>query len=417
MYLKQGTLFSKIMSFSLIMSLTLSASSVWAERVDPQLELQPIFESDASPSPEAFTSVQELNASKADNPAEETLIPTLRGGVELDKEFVPDVTFQPAEQLPKGEKLILGLMDFVATGYSQPGDEFHARVKVQVERNGKILIPKGTLIKGHIKEIEQPGNALSKRGRLVLAFEHVLMADGRKIPFKTEYGKGDHGLKKMGRAVAGGIGGTLSGAIEGVLVGLSFGGIPTAVATHGATLIGGGGLGALSGLGKGIARSGDHVYLNEGDTIKVVLKEPLALPGMILAPDTQNEIHAAGLDVQITGYTLERDPFKVENQIGLKLAINNQTAHAFGSFDVALVDEYNTLYYVSPFAGESMLVFQLKPNSQLEGELAFSVKNPDAKHYLIFYKPYTREVIAKVSLTEALKKLSQAPKAKRPAST
>jgi hypothetical protein len=152
------------------------------------------------------------------------------------------------------------------------------------------------------------------------------------------------------------------------------------------------------------------VLLNEGDDIQVALQEPLALPEIVLPPDTQNEIQAAGLNITLLDYRLGRDPFKVENQITLTLDIQNQTSHTFGSFDIGLVDEYGNAYSTSPFGANSMLVFRLEAQSQIKGQLSFSVKSPAVRHYLVFYKPYTREILAKISLTEALKHLSSKQK-------
>ncbi|HEU5116980.1 MAG TPA: hypothetical protein VFT74_09925, partial [Isosphaeraceae bacterium] len=54
----------------------------------------------------------------------------------------------------------------------------------------------------------------------------------------------------------------------------------------------------------------------------------------------------------------------------------------------------------------SMFIFQISPKTRFSGEATFSVKSPELRHYLVLYKPYTREVLAKVSLSEALKQLS-----------
>lgn len=407
-----------------ILSCGLFFQPAFAERYAPELELlspseamvleEPVITplEDLMQPEDAPYDMQVQIVSPAQRPQVSSLVgsaqvPVLKGGVEVEKEFVPDVEFEGSHTLQKGESLILIIMDMVASGWSWQGDEFNARLKEAVERDGKVLIPRGALVKGHIVETHDPGSSFGKRGKIVLDFDYILMPDGRKVPFSSEYTKGDNALKAMGRAVGNGIGGTITGAIRGVLVGLRFGGLQGAAATNGATLIAGSGLGAVGGLAEGIARNGEHVLLNEGDEIKVVLQEPLTLPGMILPPDHENEIQAPGLDVAITGYNLGRDPFKVENQITLSLAISNQTSYRFGSFDMALMDEYNNVFAISPFGAKSdMFMLSIPENSRFTGSVSFSVKTPDVRHYLIFYKPYTRDVIAKVSLTEALKKLS-----------
>ncbi len=337
---------------------------------------------------------------------EDNSIPVLKGSVQEDKNFVPDVDYSHSFTIPKGDKLQLIIMDMVATGYSEQGDQFDARVKDAVVRDGKILIPAGALVKGHVEKIAEPGKAFDRSGKMVLSFDYILMPDGRKVAFDSEYKKGDSTLKAVGRAVVGGIGGTLVGAVKGVIVGLKFGGLAGVALTPGATLVGGGGLGAIFGLGQGLAQSGDQVYLKEGDEIQVALEKSLNLPVVNVPPDTQNEIHANGLHVQVVGYSLGRDPFKVENQINLKLKIDNETQYTFNSMDLALVDQYNNTYSLSPFGDDSMFIFQIPPDTKYSGDATFSVKSPEVRHYLVFYKPYTREILAKISLTEALKNLS-----------
>jgi hypothetical protein len=234
------------------------------------------------------------------------------------------------------------------------------------------------------------------------------MPDGRKVPLNSFYNKGDSGLQAAGRAVGNSLAGTVGGAVKGVLLGLKFGGLGAAALTHGATLMAGGGVGAVVGLGRGLGRDGAHVVLNEGDQIRVALQQPLNLPAFERPLDSEAEIHVPGLQVQVQGVALGRDPFKVENQVVLKLAIDNQTSYTFGSLDVALMDEYNQVYALSPFGDGDMFVFQLKPQESFSGKATFSVMSPDLRHYLIFYRPYSREILAKVSLTEAMRHLSQA---------
>lgn len=385
----------------------------WAQPLPPHLE-----SGETETELEGFTPVEALESPQTEHRTaaiSDDLLPApggpvLRGRAEAEKTLSGDVLTDDVRTIPSGKILTMVMMDMVATGFNQAGDSFHARLKEPVTDGEQILVPKGTLVKGHLLATENPGRALAQSGKMTLVFDYILMPDGRRIALKSAYEKGDTALKAMGRAVGAGVGGTLAGAVRGVLVGLKVGGLGLASATNGATLIGGGGLGALAGLGGGLSRSGDHVLLNEGDEIKVALQETLQLPVLQLAEEASQEIHLPGLGVQVLDYTLSRDPFKVERQLNLKLSIDNQTPLTFGSFDVALVDEYNHTFAVSPFGNDSLLVFRIEPNRTTTGTLSFSVVSPELRHYLVFYKPYTRDVIAKISLSEALKSLQSGRK-------
>jgi len=355
----------------------------------------------------AITALQDIDPNALTQPpAANPSAPVLKGNVSVDKNFTPDVVFDDMHTLGKGEILILTMLDMVSSGYSSTGEEFEASVKVPVMQDGKVLIPEGTMVKGHVIAVEDAGPHLAKRGRIVLGFDYLLMTDGRRLPFKSDFAEGDSGAQQIKRTIANGIGGTVKGAVQGVMVGLQYGGLLGAVLTHGVTVAAGGGLGALNGLGTGLNGSGSEVLINEGDVIKVALQEPLSLPEVVIAPDKTNELQAPGLNVQIADYKLGCDPFKVENMIHLTLKIDNQTDYQFGSFDMALIDEYNDVFQLSPFSQDDLYMFQIKPHSKLTGSVSFNVKAPGLRHYLVFYKPYTRDIIAKISLKEALKSLS-----------
>lgn len=377
-------------ALGLILTLGLGLTPLsWAGRIDPELE---------------SATIQSQGYTAQDFTVDDDA-PTIKGQVN-EENFVPDVTYDQGHELPKGERLTLVMMDNLISGFNEAGDEFDARMKTAVMHGDKILIPRGALVHGHLSRVEEPGKALSKRARIVLGFDYILMPDGRKVMFKSAYTKGDNGLAAFGRAIGNGLGGTIAGAVQGVLLGLQSGGIAGAMLSHGATLAVGGGLGSIAGLGEGLSRSGSEVTLHEGDTIQVALTEPLQLPGMTLAPDIVNEIHLPGLGVNVTHYRLERDPFKIANQIALQLRIDNQTDYRFGSLDMVLMDEYQNVFPISPFGGKDMFAMQMQPHSVTEGEAVFNVKSPELRHYLVFYKPYTREVVSKISLTEVLKKLA-----------
>lgn len=387
-------------STSLVLAMLACSQGAWATRFAPTLE--PTVE----PAEEAFTRVESLSPTLIQADESDAPTFTLRSSVQVERPVeTPQFTLGSLETLGKGEKLTLVMMDMMATGFNKPGDNFHARVKEAVVRNGKVLIPGGTLIAGHVAQNLDPGSALSKRGKMILALDYLLMPDGRKIPLQSQYAKGDSALAATGRAMGNGVVGTVGGAVQGVMAGFRLGGLLGASASNGATLIGGGALGALVGLGNGLSKGGDGILVNEGDVVQVALEAPLQLPELIRGEDIQNEVQAPGLNVQVTDYKLGRDPFRVENQITLGLKVDNQTDYTFGSLDIALMDEYDNKFAVSPFGESSTLIVRVNPGSADTMKLSFSVKAPEVRHYLVFYRPYTREILAKISLTEALNTL------------
>ena len=321
----------------------------------------------------------------------------LKGSVE--KEFKPDVTFGDNVKLGKGEKLILQIQDVIASGYSYAGDDVHAVLKEAVMRDGKLLLPKGSLVRGHLATMDERAGK-----RFNIQFDYILTPDGRKIPLNGDYTRKDSVLKVASRVVTNGVSGTLKGGVTGALMAIQYAG-PLAFAAHGAPMAIVGGLGAASGLVKGVARSGDRVELHEGDTIKVALNEPLDLPTMTRAPDTVNEILSNELTINVKDFALTRDPFKTENVVQLTLDINNQSAYSFGALDMAVMDEFGAQFQLSPFTNADSMFSTIEKGKVTKGQYSFSVQNPQARHYLVFYQPYTRNIVTKVSLTEAIRKI------------
>ena len=159
-----------------------------------------------------------------------------------------------------------------------------------------------------------------------------------------------------------------------------------------------------------MVRKGKEVLIAPGDEIKVRIAEKFRLPVMTEESLKEKELLYDGLNVKITGYKIEKDPFGELNTITLTLYIANRTKKTFSSFDMALVSEYKRVYYASPFGNTEMWFRKITPNSMIKGRMSFSVDNPKKKHWLVFYDNRTRKPLAKFSLKNAeraLKKLSK----------
>ncbi|MCA9807408.1 MAG: hypothetical protein KC476_05575 [Cyanobacteria bacterium HKST-UBA06] len=332
--------------------------------------------------------------------------PVFKGTVE--KSFKADVEFDTGHTLPKGETLILTMLDFLATGYNMAGDEFNAVIKEPIERNGKILIPEGSLVQGHLEGAGEQADSNRYKNQIVMVFDHILLPNGQKIPLDgTTKTQRTSLVKEVAQRVGGGVGGSVKGAVKGVLVGLQFGGIEGAVASEGWTLAIGAGIGAVAGLGKGLARTNDQIVVRAGDKMKIKLESPLDLPTYEPVDQKTLEITATGLDIEITNLQIAMDPFQVDHQIKLTLDIDNQTDYDFGLYDFELVDTFGTVYRISPFSHNQISFETVDAHKQFKGDFLFPIQNPQLSHFLVVYKPYTRDVLARYSLHEAYKSLTK----------
>jgi len=131
--------------------------------------------------------------------------------------------------VPQGTELAVRLQTTLSTKSSREGDAFLATVGGPIMVNGKVAIPQGATVHGHVALSEQPGKA-SGRGRMRLAFDEVTY-DGRSYALDTQSpvyesksGRGKDVALIGGGAIAGGVlggvvGGSAGSAAKGALVG------------------------------------------------------------------------------------------------------------------------------------------------------------------------------------------------------
>ena len=75
--------------------------------------------------------------------------------------------------------------------------------------------------------------------------------------------------------------------------------------------------------------------------------------------------------------------------------------------DLALVNDYNTVFNPSIFGDTKLLFSQLKPGDRFAGKISFSVHNIKQSYWLVVNDRGTNKPIAKVSLDNAYKKMSK----------
>src|SRR5258708_1611074 len=112
--------------------------------------------------------------------------------------------------VPAGTELAVRLQTTLSTKTSREGDAFLATVGGPIVVNGRVVIPQGATVHGHVALSEQPGKA-SGRGRMKLALDEVTY-DGRNYALDTESpvyesksGRGKDAALVGGGAVAGGV--------------------------------------------------------------------------------------------------------------------------------------------------------------------------------------------------------------------
>ncbi len=135
--------------------------------------------------------------------------------------------------LPAGTELPIRLSDTLASDKSRPEEDVAARLAEDVRVHGRVVLPAGSEVVGHVV-VAQPSGRVSGRARLVVAFDEI-RTGGRTFQIDawrwdtTAGSSRDRDTKIAGGAAAAGaiigaITGGASGALKGGLLGGAAGG-------------------------------------------------------------------------------------------------------------------------------------------------------------------------------------------------
>ena len=328
-------------------------------------------------------------------------------------EFDDEIT-EPNKELFTGKKETLEKRDVIEMTVSQvldgtfslEGDEFFAEVTSDVIGDKGVIIPKGTVAHGTIIQTSS-ARRLGRDGYLDLSFDYLVTPDGREIPIEGKMSTKLHPLKAATKIVATDIGYTAVGGVAGGIFALQALGLEAAIASQGYTVAGGAALGGAVGLGMSLYRKGKNVLIAPGDEIKVKILSEVELPVYRDEALKQKELNFPGLDIRIVNILYEKDPFGEINTITLSLSISNMSKKAFSGMDLALVNDYNSVFNPSIFGDTKLLFSQFKPGDRYAGKISFAVNNVKQSYWLVVNDRATNKPIAKISLDNAYKKVSK----------
>lgn len=128
--------------------------------------------------------------------------------------MVPKLDLKTA--LPAGTRLRIALIDGVSTTKSSPGDQFLVSLTEPVIVNGKMVIEKGTKLRGRVVDVQESGRVKGRASiRLILT---DILRDGGNVQISTKpYVAVAEDTKKLDTAIIGG--GAGAGAIIGAIAG------------------------------------------------------------------------------------------------------------------------------------------------------------------------------------------------------
>lgn len=327
----------------------------------------------------------------------------LEGSVIHTDENNPSINPDDLKEIEKGTALEMTVATTLETGgMTAEGDEFFAKVTKDYVVDGKVVIPRDTLVHGAVLQAKGPGWA-GRNGYIGTKFDYMVTPDGREIPIEADYSNRDNKFKSTAKVVGRSAGYTLAGGAIGALMVVKYGGIAAIAASEGYALAGGAAVGGAVGLTAAMVTKGKNTMIQPGAEIKVKLRDKLVLPTMNMPDAAANNIELEGLTVKVLGMRVAKDPFGEPNEMTLTLDMVNKTENTFSFFDIGLEDENGNIHYASPFGDTGLWFQKLAPNAHLTGNITFNVDNAKMQHHLVFYKQYSREQIAKIAITETMK--------------
>ena len=148
---------------------------------------------------------------------------------------VVDERLSPTE-IPVGTEFDVRLQSRLNSGTARVEDRFDATTIVPYERNGRMLVPAGSVMRGIVNSVTPASRGVNRKGELTLVFDRFTI-DGRTYSIRATVMQALQGEADTGRVAAGaGVGaiiGGILGGVRGALTGILIGGGGTVAATEG----------------------------------------------------------------------------------------------------------------------------------------------------------------------------------------
>lgn len=315
------------------------------------------------------------------------------------------------EHLERKDVINMTVSQVLDSNINMEGDEFFAEVTDEVMGDTGVIIPKGTIAHGRIS---QTGDAkrLGRQAWISLDFDYLVTPDGREIPIEGKMSTKLHPVAETSKIVAQDVGYTLAGGAVGGLMALNWLGLEAAIASQGYTVAGGAAVGGAIGLGMALIRKGSDVLIAPGDEIRVKINTSVPLPVYKESALMQHEMFYPGLDIHISDIKHEKDPFGEVNTITLTVMISNMSDKTFSGLDMALVNDYNSVFRPSIFGDTKLMFKQIRPGDKFAGRVSFAVDNVNRSFWLTFYDRRKGTALTKISLDNAYRSVPEKTKKK-----
>jgi len=136
---------------------------------------------------------------------------------------------EPKITVPAGTRLRVALVEGVSTTKNSPGDRFTATLAEPVIVDGKMVLEKGTKVRGSVVDVKESGR-VKGRASIQLTLNEIVR-DGKSLPISTKsfIAVAESTKKRDAAIIGGGAGlgaaiGAIAGGGKGAAVGAAIGG-------------------------------------------------------------------------------------------------------------------------------------------------------------------------------------------------
>jgi hypothetical protein len=162
-------------------------------------------------------------------------------------------------EVPSGTEMDVRLTNNLNSGTTQVEDRFEGTTLVDLNINGRTVIPAGAVMRGVVSSVE-PATRTNRTAKMTVSFDQVTV-NGRAYPIR-----GTVTQAIQGEGIKGETGRIATGAGAGAILGGILGGVKGAVL---GAVIGGGGITA--------ATEGKEIDLPQGTVLRVRLDSPVSI--------------------------------------------------------------------------------------------------------------------------------------------
>lgn len=184
---------------------------------------------------------------------------------------------QPEQMIvPEGTIIPIVLIAYLNTRSTQVGDIAYADTAYPIWIQQRLVIPRGSTIRGTVTDVVRPGRIRGK-GQMAIRFDDILLPNGVRrelvASFRGIHGPGEESMDRDSETVASGgaeledTGTVVSTGSQGAIIGLIAGG------GSGAAI--GAGAGAAAGVATVLFTRGPDLVLTPGTQFDLELKRPL----------------------------------------------------------------------------------------------------------------------------------------------